>query len=245
MKTARAHAPRHTPARLARWLASALLATLCGACSQLPKPPTVDFAESAPNRPAVLAAAAAAARAAAPATGSLFRKATFRPGFEDIRASLVGDTVTIQIVENVTASQTSLSTIDRSAANAAGVSAFPLLGANDLAKLGIGATSSNSFSGKGGTQSTNTFTGTITTVVVDVLPNGHLVVVGDKQIGVNQNVDVLRFSGTVDPRLVQPGSIVNSSQVANVRIESKGRGAQEEAQTIGWLSRFFLTVLPF
>jgi flagellar L-ring protein precursor FlgH len=71
------------------------------------------------------------------------------------------------------------------------------------------------------------------------------VVVGDKQIGVNQNVDVLRFSGTVDPRLVQPGSIVNSSQVANVRIESKGRGAQEEAQTIGWLSRFFLTVLPF
>ena len=78
-----------------------------------------------------------------------------------------------------------------------------------------------------------------------MLPNGHLVVTGQKQIGVNQNVDVLRFSGTVDPRAVQPGSVVASTQVANARIESKGRGAQQEAQTIGWLSRFFLTVLPF
>jgi hypothetical protein len=41
---------------------------------------------------------------------------------------------------------------------------------------------------------------------------------GEKQIGVNQNVDVLRFSGTIDPRLVQPGSIISSTQVANVRI---------------------------
>jgi len=77
--------------------------------------------------------------------------------------------------------------------------------------------------------------------VVEVLPNGHLVVAGEKQIGVNQNVDVLRFSGTVDPRLLQPGSIVSSTQVANVRVESRGRGAQGEAQTVGWLSRFFLS----
>jgi hypothetical protein len=56
-----------------------------------------------------------------------------------------------------------------------------------------------------------------------VLPNGHLVVAGEKQIGVNQNVDVLRFSGTIDPRMLQPGSIINSTQVANVRVESRGR----------------------
>jgi flagellar L-ring protein precursor FlgH len=71
------------------------------------------------------------------------------------------------------------------------------------------------------------------------------VLTGDKQIGVNQNVDVLRFSGTVDPRAIQPGSIVSSTQVANARIESRGRGQQGEAQSIGWLARFFLTVLPF
>ncbi|MNW12658.1 flagellar basal body L-ring protein [compost metagenome] len=58
-------------------------------------------------------------------------------------------------------------------------------------------------------------------------------------------MDVLRFSGTIDPRALQPGSIIASTQVANVRIESRGRGAQGEAQTMGWLGRFFNTVTPF
>jgi len=87
--------------------------------------------------------------------------------------------------------------------------------------------------------------GSITATVVDVMPNGHLVVTGEKQIGVNQNVDVLRFSGTIDPRSIQAGSVVNSTQVANVRIESRGRGAQQEAQAMPWLGRFFMNVLPF
>jgi len=81
--------------------------------------------------------------------------------------------------------------------------------------------------------------------VAEVLPNGHLVVSGEKQIGLNHNVDVLRFTGTVDPLAILPGSIVNSSAVANVRVESKGRGPQHEAQTVGWLTRFFLNVSPF
>ena len=79
----------------------------------------------------------------------------------------------------------------------------------------------------------------------DVLPNGHLLVVGEKQIGVNQNVDVLRFSGQVDPKSIQPGNSVASAQIANVRVEHKGRGAQADAQGIGWIGRFFLNVLPF
>ena len=105
-------------------------------------------------------------------------------------------------------------------------------------------TSSNTFEGKGTTESANTFTGTITATVLDVLPNGHLVVSGEKQIGVNQHVDVLQFSGQVDPRTILPGNVVPSAQIANVRIQQRGRGAQAEAQTIGWLARFFLSVLP-
>jgi flagellar L-ring protein FlgH len=80
--------------------------------------------------------------------------------------------------------------------------------------------------------------------VIDVLPNGHLVVAGEKQVGVNHNVDVLRFSGQVDPRTIQAGNLVASAQIANVRIENRGRGQQAEAQGIGWLARFFLNVLP-
>jgi len=158
---------------------------------------------------------------------------------------MVGDAITIQIVEKVTASQVSSSTANRTTSGSTSVSAFPFISPPDIANLSTGTKSASDFSGKGGTESANTFFGTITATVVDVLPNGHLLVAGDKQIGVNQNVDVMRFSGTVDPRLIQPGNLINSTQVANARMESKGRGAQAEAQTVGWLTRFFFSFLPF
>jgi flagellar L-ring protein FlgH len=66
-----------------------------------------------------------------------------------------------------------------------------------------------------------------------------------KQIGINSNVDVLKFSGTIDPRHIRPGNTIASTQVANARIESRGRGAVDEALSIGWLGRFFLNVFPF
>ena len=212
---------------------------LCTACQSIPPKAVVDFAE-----PKVGQAVVAPLPVPKAATGSLFQAASYRPAFEDRRARLVGDTVTVMIVENVTASQKSTSTIDRNSSIDAKITALPLQPIADLAKLGIGASSTNNFSGKGGTESANTFSGSITATVIEVLANGHLVVAGEKQIGVNQNVDVLRFSGTIDPRVVQASGIVSSTQVANVRVESKGRGAQGEAQTVGWLSRFFLSFYP-
>ncbi len=214
-------------------------ACLCSACQQLPQKVSVDFAEPK------ISQAPMAHVAARPVNGSLFQTASYRPGFEDRRARAIGDTVTIQIVENVAASQVSASTSNRNSSMDSSITALPFNSAEGLGKLGIGAKTNNDFSGKGGTQAANTFSGSITATVIDVMPNGHLVVAGEKQIGVNQNVDVLRFSGTVDPRLLQPGSVVSSNQVANVRVESRGRGAQGEAQTVGWLSRFFLSFLPF
>ena len=209
------------------------------ACNSLPKTVSVDF----PDQP-VLRPVAPIAAAEKPATGSLFQKASYRPAFEDPRARTIGDNITIQIVEKVTASQLSSSTANRTSTGSTSVAAMPAISPIDIANLNTKTASSNDFSGKGGTQSANTFYGTITATVVEVLQNGHLVVAGDKQIGVNQNVDVMRFTGTVDPRLIQPGNLINSTQVANARMESKGRGAQAEAQTVGWLTRFFFSFWP-
>ena len=208
-------------------------------CASLSPTPPVDIL---PTTPPPLAAVP---RTPPPVTGSLYHQASYRPAFEDRRARMVGDSVTIQIVENVTASQKSSSSVDRNSEVSAGITALPFVSKSFTDKTTLGAKSDNTFAGKGGTESANTFSGSITATVIDVLPNGHLVVAGEKQIGVNQNVDVLRFSGTIDPRSLQPGSIINSTQVANVRVESRGRGAQSEAQVMGWLGRFFLTILPF
>ncbi len=113
-----------------------------------------------------------------------------------------------------------------------------------LDRLTLEGESSNSFEGKGETGSDNMLTGTITVTVVEVLPNGNLLVAGEKQVGVNQNVDVLRFSGVVAPQSIQVDNRVASNKVADARVEFRGRGDVDRAQTVGWLSRFFLSWLP-
>ncbi len=227
-----------SPAVALRWVSAGLALALGGCASMSPTPP-VDILPTTPVQ------VAPQPQVQGPVTGSLFHTASYRPAFEDRRARMVGDSVTVVIVENITASQKSSSTVDRSSGIDAGISSLPIVGTKFADKTTLGAKSSNTFAGKGGTESANTFTGSITATVMQVLPNGHLVIAGEKQIGVNENVDVLRFSGTVDPRTLQPGSLVNSTQVANVRIQSRGRGAQGEAQVTGWLGRFFNTVTPF
>ena len=79
------------------------LAVLSAGCESLPQKVSVDFAPLPVHRPAP-----ATASAHAP-TGSLFQTASYRPAFEDLRARMVGDTVSIQITENITASQKSSS----------------------------------------------------------------------------------------------------------------------------------------
>jgi flagellar L-ring protein precursor FlgH len=217
----------------------AMLGVWLTGCASLQNTPVVDVV------PVSKVSYAAPAPVAVVPTGGIFQAVGYRPAFEDPRARLPGDSLTIQITEQVSASQKSSASIDRSGRVSASVSALPFLKAPLLDKLMTGAESSNGFDGQGATSNTNTFSGSITATVLEVLPNGHLVVAGEKQIGVNQNVDVLRFSGTVDPRQIQPGNLIPSTQVANARIESRGRGAQGEALSIGWLGRFFLSVIPF
>lgn len=213
-----------------------VLLAACGTVS-MPSSPKVDVAEPTQMRPQPLVVPVVA-------NGSIFQAGQYRPLFEDHRARLVGDTLTVQIVEKVSATASSTSTIEKKGSVESAITALPYQGVAALGKLGVGGSSANTFSGKGGTENTNEFSGTITATVIEVLPNGHLLIAGEKQIGVNDNADVLRFSGQVDPRSIQPGNAVPSAQIANVRVEQRGRGGQADAQKIGWLSRFFLNLLP-
>lgn len=190
-------------------------------------------------------AAANAARAPA-ANGAIYQPSSFRGLFEDRRARLVGDIVTIQIQEKTSARSSSNSSVDRNASVDASIGRLPFVSSTSslIPKLGVAGGSSNSFEGKGATGSDNAFIGTITVTVVDVLPNGNLVVTGEKQVGINQNVEVLRFSGVVDPVSLMPGNVVSSTRVADARLEVRGRGDIDHAQTVGWLARFFLSFLP-
>jgi flagellar L-ring protein FlgH len=243
---------RKTPLLCAARCVAAALPVLLAACETPYPVPKVEFATAtAPALPASgppgLPAPEPVALAAAPppmVTGSIYQSAGYRPLFEDHRARLVGDTLTVQIVEKVSASQKATSTLDKKGALEGGVTALPMLSVNSFNRASAAASGTNTFAGKGTTESSNDFSGTITAIVTGVLPNGHLMIAGEKQIGVNQQVDVLRFTGQVDPRSILPGNSIQSAQIANVRIEHKGRGTTADAQGIGWLGRFFLNLLP-
>ncbi|MEO5696410.1 MAG: flagellar basal body L-ring protein FlgH [Burkholderiaceae bacterium] len=236
MKTA----PLFHPTSIALALVAITVLSGCDTVSQtLNKRPPVDVAQPTAIRPQPIVVATVN-------NGSIFQASQYRPLFEDHRARLVGDTLTVQIIEKVSATQKSTSSIDKAGGVSAGITALPGIALNSFSagRTSVGMNSSNTFAGKGSTENSNDFSGTITATVIDVLPNGHLIISGEKQIGVNHNVDVLRFSGQVDPRAIQTGNSVASAQIANVRIEQRGRGQQADAQGIGWLGRFFLSVLP-
>jgi len=176
--------------------------------------------------------------------GGIYQPATYQPLFEDHRARTVGDTLMININEKLNASKKA-----SSAANRAGAMDFVVpdiqLGSRGIKGGKLSATSKNDFEGKGDSAANNVFTGAITVTVIDVLPNGNLIVAGEKQIGINQGSEFVRLSGVVDPRFILAGNVVSSTQVADARLEYRGAGYIDEAQTMGWLSRVFLSVMPF
>jgi len=181
--------------------------------------------------------------------GAIFNAQTSRPLFEDRRARFVGDTLTISIAENTSASTSSNSKATRTSAvdiAAPTVTGLPSNKWIDRATgIGASATTSNEFSGDGAAAAKNVFTGTITVTVIEVLPNGNLLVSGEKQVAIGQGQEYIRLSGVVNPTFITASNTIASSRVADARVEYKESGYISEAQVMGWLARFFLSFLPF
>jgi len=186
------------------------------------------------------------AAVAPPPNGAIFQASyNYQPLFEDRRARRVGDTLTINIVENTSADKKSNTTTNRSSDNNVAVPVVSGLPGKTFQGATLGATTDMKFAGDGETASNNVFTGIITVTVIEVYPNGNLLVSGEKQVGINHASEFIRFSGVVNPIHISPTNSVNSVQVADARVEYRGAGQIENAQNMGWLSRFFLNTLPF
>jgi flagellar L-ring protein precursor FlgH len=179
------------------------------------------------------------------ANGAIWQPGQSRPLFEDRRARYVGDTITIRIVENTNAATNANSKVDKSGNVTASVNAMTGLPGKGLQGLNLDAGSSNTFSGGGQNANNNVFTGNITATVIEVLPNGNLLVSGEKQVAIGQGQEYVRISGIVNPSFIDSLNTVQSSSVADARIEYKSAGQAGEGQVMGWLARFFLNVLPF
>jgi len=181
-----------------------------------------------------------------PGEGAIFGgTASYRPLFEDRRPRMVGDTITIVINESLQASQSTASSTERKTGTSIAVPIVQGLPGKSFQGASLSATGDNNLNTTGAASNVNVFTGTMTCTVVDVLPNGNLLVAGERQIGISANAEFVRFSGVVTPASIQVGNQVSSTQVADVRLEYVGRGYIDQAQAMPWLQRFFLSVSPF
>ncbi|MEG0820124.1 MAG: flagellar basal body L-ring protein FlgH [Burkholderiaceae bacterium] len=214
-----------------RWIGAALVALLAGCVA--PRPPVIV------SSPTTAEAPAPAAGAAPRRSGGIYTGVGYRPLFEDARPRYVGDVLTITLNEKLNAAQKASSSADRNSEIDAGIKALRGVKGVGISGPRLTADTDNKFEGKGATESSNLFTGTITSTVIRVLPNGNLLVAGEKQIGIRQNSETLKFQGVVDPKNIQPGNTVLSTAIADVRIDYSGGGYIEDAQTQGWLARFF------
>ena len=173
--------------------------------------------------------------------GAIYQASNYRPLFEDRRARHIGDTLTINIVEKTSAGKAGASSGNKSGSVSAGLPAV-LQG-----KFGasLSATTANKFADGDNQTASNTFTGTLGVTVTEVLPNGNLIVAGEKQVAMNKGVEFIRFSGMVNPDNIQTGNIVSSTAVADARVEYRTNSQIDKAEMASMASRFFQSLLPF
>lgn len=178
--------------------------------------------------------------------GAIFQDGvSYRPLFEDRRARYVGDTLIVTINEKIAASKNADGSASREAKVAVAAPTVQGVPLKTLQGTDISATASSSQQSKEATAANNTFTGSIAVTVVDVLPNGNLVISGEKQIGINNEIEKLRFSGIVNPLHIVNGNQVASTSIADARIQVGSHSHVEREQVMGMLGRFFLAFMPF
>jgi len=189
--------------------------------------------------------------------------AIYQPGFqvswfEDMRARRVGDLLTVKLVEKTDATKTASTAVSR--ANTSSVTNPSILGASPqltlpsmlplsaTKNLGLGTSlsSATDFEGDGDSSQSNKLTGDITVTVVEVLPNGYMMVRGEKRIGINQGNEYVKISGVVRPADIDSTNTVLSTKMADPTIVYVGDGPIASANAMGWLAKFFISALfPF
>jgi len=184
--------------------------------------------------------------ATAPAAnnGAIFQTASYKPLFESRRARHVGDILTVAINERTRAGKQASSSASKTGAADASISALLGLSATTLNRATARAASSSEYEDESALNSSNSFTGNLTVTVIEVLPNGNLAVAGEKQIALDKGIEFIRLSGVVQPDTIQAGNIVQSTHVADARIEYRTSAKLDKAEVMGWLARFFLSVAP-
>jgi flagellar L-ring protein precursor FlgH len=198
------------------------------------KKPVEDFAVTLPPAPVAPPAA----------TGSIFQVSEgYAALHEGMRARRVGDPVTIVLVERTSASKSAGTNLD----SGGGFSLTPpSTGALSLFKESDASISGKrGFKGTGAADQSNALSGEISVTVAAVLPNGTMLVQGQKRVTLNRGDEFVQIKGIIRPTDIDANNRIASTRVADARIAYTGKGDVARAARQGWLSRFFQSISPF
>jgi len=192
------------------------------------------------------------------ADGTIFNVATNVSFFEDYRARRVGDILTVKLEVKTDAQKSSTTTISKESKNSitnptilGTTPQFNTPGILPLANhknndLSFNLASKHSLDSQGDNDQANKLTGDISVSVVEILSNGNMIIRGEKVVSINQGNEYVRLSGMISPRDIDANNTISSKRVADAQISYVGDGPTNDANVMGWLSKFFLSALmPF
>ncbi len=181
------------------------------------------------------------------AEGSLWVNSAQRSDlFRDPKARDINDMVTIRVIESTVASAVANAQNSKTASAQTGIN--NLFGlekkVKELPNL-VNAKTNNTYEGKGSTSRVTTVQTNVAARVVDVLPNGYLVVEGVKEIRLNNETQSVFLTGVVRPEDISRDNIVLSSDVAQMTVRLQGKGVVSQNLKPGWLYSLLSGILPF
>lgn len=210
-----------------------LFAAATSGCSMMPEPKET----FAPPEPVMVAHAP-------PTAGAIYRANTDVRLFEDLKASRVGDILTVRLAEKTNASKNSQTSVAKS--TEATIANPVVLGRpitrNGDAVFGGTLAGENTFDGSGASSQSNSLAGDITVTVVQRQSNGNLVIRGEKWVTLNQGREFIQLSGVIRPNDIETDNSILSTRIANAEITYSSKGVLAAANKMGFVARFFNSI---
>ncbi len=182
-----------------------------------------------------------------PATGAIFRAGTGSPLVGKVRRFGPGDVITVILNESTQANRAATANVSRAATNdvvPSGLTARLPIASRTLTGINLNSASVES-KGEGSADQSASLTGSVTVTVVEVQPNGNLVVRGEKRLSLTQGSEMIQVSGIVRPEDVAPNNTVQSRRLANANFVYQGGGELGSVARSGWGTRAILKHWPF
>ena len=158
--------------------------------------------------------------------------------FTDMKATGMGDILTVLIVEQTSASNQAKTEINKESSfdldAGPGFGAWPL---REIPSFGASGESKNESANEGRTSRSGSITSQLAVKIVGLKPNGDLVIEGTRVLGINNDKEMLVLTGIVRPQDITPQNTVYSYQIADAQITYRGKGAAANGGKPGWIMR--------